>query len=106
MSVTLNEVNTKLDETLLAGLKVAGLKYGSPLPGCSEGTREDILKVIDEWSTDFDAPNILWVTGQPGVGKSAIATSVVEHLRASKRLGSSFFFQRQAAEVMTPSVLW
>jgi len=106
MSFTLNEMNAKLDEPILSGLKVANLECGSPLMGCSEGTREDILKNIDEWSTNFDAPNILWVKGQPGVGKSAIATDVVKHLLASKRLGSEFFFQRQASEVMTPNALW
>ena len=106
MSFTLNEMNAKLDEPILSGLKVANLECGSPLMGCSEGTREDILKDVDEWSTNFDAPNILWVKGQPGVGKSAIATDVAKHFLSLKRLGSDFFFQRQASEVMTPNALW
>jgi NACHT domain len=71
-----------------------------------EGTRQDILEGIDAWTTDFDAPNILWLKGHPGVGKSAIAASVVERLGAAKRLGSRFFFQRQAASSMTTNALW
>jgi hypothetical protein len=71
-----------------------------------EGTRQDIFAAVKEWTTDFDAPNILWLKGHPGVGKSAIAMSIIEHLRDSKRLGSSFFFQRQEATVTTPSALW
>lgn len=71
-----------------------------------EGTRKDILERIDKWTTDLDAPNVLWLIGHPGVGKSAIATNAVAKLRASKRLGSSFFLQRQNAAVMTPHSLW
>jgi NACHT domain len=70
-----------------------------------EGTRRDILERIDTWMTDFDAPNILWLKGHPGVGKSAISASVVERLGAAKRLGSRFFFQRQATS-MTTGALW
>jgi NACHT domain len=71
-----------------------------------EGTRRDILERIDTWTADFDAPNILWLKGHPGVGKSAISATVVEQLGAAKRLGSRFFFQRQAATSMTTSALW
>jgi NACHT domain len=71
-----------------------------------EGTRQDILTTIDDWIEDLDAPNILWLRGHPGVGKSAVATSVVERLQASRRLGSSFFFQRNTALLTTPAALW
>jgi MoxR-like ATPase len=71
-----------------------------------EGTREDVLKGIHDWTMDFEAPNILWLKGHPGVGKSAIAMGVVEQLSTMRRLGSSFFFQRQNAAVLTPHALW
>jgi NACHT domain len=71
-----------------------------------EGTRQDILTRIDAWAADIEAPNILWLTGHPGVGKSAIASSLVEKWRSSGRLGSSFFFRRERANVMTPNALW
>jgi len=70
------------------------------------GTRRDIFSRIDDWAENFEAPNILWIKGHPGIGKSAIASSLVENLRDSKRLGSSFFFRRERATVMTPKALW
>ncbi|KIM20000.1 hypothetical protein M408DRAFT_40904, partial [Serendipita vermifera MAFF 305830] len=73
---------------------------------CMEGTREDLLEKVLNWVADIAAPNIFWLTGHPGVGKSAIAASLVEKLRASEHLGSGFFFQREKANSMTPNALW
>jgi hypothetical protein len=70
------------------------------------GTRQDIFLKIDEWLSDLDAPNILWIRGHPGAGKSAIASSLVERLVRSKRLGSSFFFQRDNVATTTSNALW
>jgi hypothetical protein len=94
------------DENTLKGLRIADLKHGSRVEGCMENTRQDLLKEVEKWSTDMEAPNILWIEGHPGVGKSAIATSLVKQLRTSSRLGSYFFFQRQKATEMTPNALW
>ncbi len=72
-----------------------------------DGTRKDIMAKIDEWCDDLDASNnILWISGFPGVGKSAIARKLVTRLISSHRLGSSFFFQRELAAVQTPVNLW
>ncbi|KIM24767.1 hypothetical protein M408DRAFT_45879, partial [Serendipita vermifera MAFF 305830] len=73
---------------------------------CLEGTRQYILEKIRIWATDLQAPNILWINGDSGVGKSAIASTIVEELRLSNRLGSSFFFRWERAGVMTPNALW
>ncbi|KIM30112.1 hypothetical protein M408DRAFT_66913, partial [Serendipita vermifera MAFF 305830] len=73
---------------------------------CMEGTRQDILSEITDWVNDMDAANILWLKGYPGVGKSTIATTLVEKLRSIGRLGSSFFFKREMADAMTPRALW
>jgi hypothetical protein len=70
------------------------------------GTREDILVTIDEWTKDLDAPNILWLKGHPGVGKSAIVSTIVKQLLAASRLTSSFFFQRDQESYASPNVLW
>ena len=62
---------------------------------------------IDKWCDDLDAPsNILWISGFPGVGKSAISRKLATRLKSSHRFGSSFFFQRQLAAVQTPLNLW
>jgi hypothetical protein len=71
-----------------------------------DGTRHDIFSKIDEWLNDFDAPNILWIKGHPGAGKSAIASSLVERLFQSRRLGASFFFQRDNAATTNSNALW
>ncbi|KIM19890.1 hypothetical protein M408DRAFT_48185, partial [Serendipita vermifera MAFF 305830] len=73
---------------------------------CMEGTRKDILSEILDWTVDFTAPNILWLKGYPGVGKSTVATTLVEKLRSIGRLGSGFFFKRDMADAMTPRALW
>jgi NACHT domain len=94
------------EDAVLAKLKVPDLECGPHITECMEGTRRGILEKINAWMADFDAPNILWLKGHPGVGKSAIACSLVEQLGAAKRLGSRFFFQRQRATVMTTQALW
>lgn len=71
-----------------------------------EGTREDIFKEIDIWLNDFDAPNILWLSGSPGTGKSTIAFTLAADLRAQGCLGSSIFFQRDSTSLSDPTTLW
>ncbi|KIM21458.1 hypothetical protein M408DRAFT_80517, partial [Serendipita vermifera MAFF 305830] len=73
---------------------------------CMEGTREDILRIALDWVADSGATNIFWLKGYPGVGKSAIAASLVKKLRDIARLGASFFFQRESSNAMTTSALW
>ncbi|KIM27690.1 hypothetical protein M408DRAFT_310548 [Serendipita vermifera MAFF 305830] len=71
-----------------------------------EGTRGDVLRTVLDWVADSGAANIFWLRGHPGVGKSAIAASLVEKLRSMARLGSSFFFQREKSNAMTTGALW
>ena len=51
-------------------------------------------------------PNILWLNGLAGSGKSAIASSVVSRLSELGRLGSSFFFRRGDIKLCDASALW
>ncbi|KIM24750.1 hypothetical protein M408DRAFT_317021, partial [Serendipita vermifera MAFF 305830] len=94
------------DDDIIAKLKPKDLECESKVETCLEGTRRDILYNIRTWAADLEAPNILWLNGYPGVGKSAIASTIVEELHASNRFGSSFFFQRERASAMTPNALW
>ncbi|KIM21961.1 hypothetical protein M408DRAFT_79768 [Serendipita vermifera MAFF 305830] len=87
-------------------MKPSNLECGSHVAECMQGTRKKILAEMHSWMEDFDAPNILWLKGYPGVGKSAVASSFVEQLRSLKRLGSNFFFRREKANDMTPNSLW
>jgi len=78
--------------------------------GCMAGTRQDILARIFEWVEDTDQPNILWLSGSPGAGKSAIASTVVSQLldKNSKHqhLSSAFWFKRGDALLGDPASLW
>src|ERR1700730_6687521 len=51
-------------------------------------------------------PNILLITGNPGAGKSAIASSLVAKLTLQQRLGSFFFFKRGDSNLGNPAALW
>ncbi|PVF95775.1 WD40 repeat-like protein, partial [Serendipita vermifera] len=92
------------EENILKMLQSPTLDCKPSHDGCLKGTREDILKEINAWVLDLDAPNILWIQGYPGVGKSAIASTLVSRLQRSRRLGSSFFFQREIPT--TTKALW
>jgi DNA replication protein DnaC len=47
---------------------------------CDTNTRTAILADIDAWVHDFsgDSQNFLWLTGDPGSGKSAITAAVAK----------------------------
>ena len=62
--------------------------------------------MIDDWASDINAPNILWLSGSPGAGKSAIASTVASTLRERKRLGSRFFFKSGDETLGNPASLW
>jgi len=45
---------------------------------CMEGTRITILQEIE--IKNVDGPNMIWIRGSPGVGKSALAASVANRI--------------------------
>ena len=63
---------------------------------CLDGTRTGILNEVVDWinCTDPVAPRILWLHGQAGKGKSAIAHTVALQARNLGVLGSCFCFTR------------
>ncbi|KIK14326.1 hypothetical protein PISMIDRAFT_67605, partial [Pisolithus microcarpus 441] len=63
---------------------------------CLDGTRSEILEDITSWITDRDdkAPGILWLHGQAGRGKSAIAHTIALRAQGLGLLGSCFCFAR------------
>ena len=67
------------------------------------GTREDVLTLIKTWLNDLDKPNIFWLSGSPGSGKTTIASTVVAN---SKSFSGQFFFCRDEAELQDAGNLW
>jgi len=63
---------------------------------CLDGTRTEILTEILDWmnSTDPATPPILWLHGQAGRGKSAIAHTIALQAQNLGVLGSCFCFSR------------
>ncbi|EGO24221.1 hypothetical protein SERLADRAFT_467170 [Serpula lacrymans var. lacrymans S7.9] len=97
------------DDTILAMLKPVDHNRHYVQP-CMDGTRKDIFTEIQHWldqpADAQEAKNILWITGSPGAGKSAIASSLISKLRADHRLGGSFTFRRGDTVLSDPAALW
>jgi hypothetical protein len=73
---------------------------------CMDGTREDVTQMIHTWASDYHVNNILWLSGSPGAGKSAVAATMALQLQESGRLGSVFFFRSGHAVLNDPTTLW
>ena len=69
--------------------------------GCMPGTRVQVLNNIDSWIKDPEAPQIFWLTGHAGSGKTAIGHTVCTraHEDPDIILGGSFFCSRSAGSV-------
>jgi hypothetical protein len=70
---------------------------------CLGRTRIDLLSNITAWFDDNSAPNILWLCGAPGTGKTTISWSLIQGLKQQQRCASFFFFRQRRH---TPSKLW
>jgi hypothetical protein len=92
-------------ETVLAALKPVN-RSGYYVTPCMQGTRQWIIDHIHTWLDDSQAPNILWLGGSPGAGKSTIASTLVSQLAEMGRLGSSFFFKRGDVALSDPAAVW
>jgi hypothetical protein len=76
------------------------------VPPCLDGTRKTVLAMISDWMNDSNTPNIFWLKGNPGAGKTAISSSIVSTLRGNDRFISSFFFKAGDASLGDASSLW
>ncbi|KLO10470.1 hypothetical protein SCHPADRAFT_942802 [Schizopora paradoxa] len=76
---------------------------------CHDGTREGVLQMIEDWIDNSNYKNILWISGAPGVGKSALSSSTVKLLETRWRNKHTnpfavFFINRQASR--DPRPIW
>lgn len=72
---------------------------------CIPGTRIDILSKAKDWLKDPSSPDILWIVGAPGAGKSAIATTLMKEF-SSKYICGGFFAKRDIGERRDPTCIW
>jgi hypothetical protein len=78
-------------------------------PKCHASTRKRILQRIFNWAESDSAERILWLSGSPGAGKSAIAQAIAERCKQNiaecceqkVRLAAAFFFFRSSSERST-----
>ena len=103
-----NIINMALSEDHMLNAALKPVERRKDVSGCMDGTRADILNEVDDWLDNFQdkCTNLLWISGSPGAGKSAIAATIVSMLWKRDRLGSSFFFKRNDALLSDPTVLW
>jgi len=66
-----------------------------------EGTRVQVIRDIEEWIGKYNGPQIFWLTGGAGTGKSAIAWTICSRATADTTivLGGSFFCSRSTGSV-------
>jgi len=71
-----------------------------------EGTRTAILQKIEDEIKNANGPNMIWIRGSPGVGKSALAASIARRLEDQERRVISFRFDRTKSTTITTNALW
>jgi len=70
---------------------------------CLDSTRRGLLSNITSWFDDTAEPNVLWLSGAPGTGKTAIAWSLIAELERQQRSAGEFFFRQNQH---SPNQLW
>ncbi|KIN95169.1 hypothetical protein M404DRAFT_331402, partial [Pisolithus tinctorius Marx 270] len=96
LNLVRGDVSLVRGDMSLEGMAYAGGAGVSKTKRCLDGTRTEILTEIVSWinSTDENVPRILWLHGQAGRGKSAIAHTIALWLKDAGGFGSCFCFAR------------
>ncbi|KEP45725.1 putative reverse transcriptase from transposon X-element protein, partial [Rhizoctonia solani 123E] len=75
----------------------------NPRQACMDGTREVILTRIVTWTQNREsAEGLMWISGQAGMGKTSVATSLCQRLDGMRVLAGSFFCQRDSLDTSDP----
>ncbi|RDB15677.1 hypothetical protein Hypma_003935 [Hypsizygus marmoreus] len=112
--LTSSEMNTyRDDDTRRAFLadKLASHTVANPTydqqgkQPCDEGTRVEVLANIIKWIEDTSdySQNFLWLTGDPGCGKSAITASIARECKDRHILWAQFFINRNNVDTTDPN---
>ncbi|KAF7974879.1 hypothetical protein HWV62_11143 [Athelia sp. TMB] len=73
---------------------------------CDEGTRAEILAEIKNWIKDGSSKSqgFLWLSGDPGSGKSAIMASIARDCKNDGTLWAQFFINRNSWDTTDPNL--
>ncbi|CCO36406.1 Vegetative incompatibility protein HET-E-1 [Rhizoctonia solani AG-1 IB] len=95
-----HHVYTRLEALLPSKLAAHNSRLAPEIKrrACTHDTRVQILLELNEWSLDLAVPNIYWMNGMAGTGKTTIAYTFSESLKVRKTLGASFFCSRTSGE--------
>ncbi|KAF8752544.1 WD40 repeat-like protein [Rhizoctonia solani] len=94
----------RADSRLTALSPVDSAAYNSLLShdvnrrACAQNTRSNILLELEQWSQDWTKPNVFWMNGMAGTGKTTIAYTFAKSLKDRAALGASFFCTRTSDE--------
>jgi archaellum biogenesis ATPase FlaH len=99
------------DQRLLDKIRVPeGSQVEAEARLCHEGTRTKVLQDAEDWLSrhieNTSVNSLLWVIGQPGAGKSAVANSLRKRLINQGRHVISFEFNQNSRTDATARVLW
>ncbi|KAM3501866.1 hypothetical protein MY10362_005245 [Beauveria mimosiformis] len=61
---------------------------------CLGGTRSRLKGQIATWFDNQAGPNMLWLTGPAGMGKSTVSLTIADEYAKDGRLAASYFFSR------------
>ncbi|EIW78941.1 hypothetical protein CONPUDRAFT_126691, partial [Coniophora puteana RWD-64-598 SS2] len=93
----------------LADECVHGALYDSPerqpFPRCLPGTRVHLLEKLHH-AINHEERKIIWLSGESGSGKSAVAHTLAEEFRSNDALAATFFFSRRQSIRNTPARFW
>ncbi|KAF9458879.1 hypothetical protein BDZ94DRAFT_1150012, partial [Collybia nuda] len=72
---------------------------------CDAGTRVEVTRDIISWiyDTTRGSQNFLWLTGDPGCGKSTITASIARDCKDKHILWAQFFINRKNDETTKPN---
>ncbi|KAF7971793.1 hypothetical protein HWV62_19927 [Athelia sp. TMB] len=93
----LDQIQKTATDHIIDDLLYADDATYDPSKVCIPGTRASILVELHQWINEPDTDDgarVLVLTGDPGLGKSAIANTLAEHYSKVKRLGSFVSFSR------------
>ncbi|KAG6847418.1 hypothetical protein H0H93_008238, partial [Arthromyces matolae] len=93
--LSLNPVAPEQNLFGLFGLPETPYAYQGYGRMCCDGTRNDVLERILHWANEPEEPQLLWLNGAAGMGKTTVAMTVANLMEMDRsKLSATFFCSR------------